>query len=312
VAFAPDICFNYLPTYLLTYRSFVVYGVWRDRRPTPVASLDKTLISIRGGFFSACSGEFRLPLLGYLLASSPNRVSTTHSLVRGNSYTHSSWFAGFVFLGRRCSTLTSTTCQSHRQTRHQAPAHIYLILFIVHRPRLFFSVPILLLLHRPTMAASLDDKATKPYQLTVLTKEVDLKSSNLSAHDGNLAGSFDSHRGTAPSTPTSALTCNGFDTDIEAMKPVQSSDHLTKTSTCGTRFNSDSSVWPGQAHWREKALAAERKNRSCQCMTRLSKRTRIAVKIAIALFVVGVAVGVGFGISKPLGATIWQPKGDHR
>ncbi|KAI3323298.1 hypothetical protein HD806DRAFT_107628 [Xylariaceae sp. AK1471] len=162
------------------------------------------------------------------------------------------------------------------------------------------------------MAISLDDKATKPYQLTVLTKEVTSKSSNASTHERNPDGSFDSHRESVSSTPTSAQTSNGFDTDIEAMKPVQSSEHLSKTSTCGNGSNSDSSVWPGQAHWREKARAAERKNRSCQCMARLSKRTRIAVKIAIALFVIGVAVGVGFGISKPLGAPIWQPKDNHR
>lgn len=160
------------------------------------------------------------------------------------------------------------------------------------------------------MAFALDDKDTKPFQMAVLTREIVPTPSHLSVQETNQNGGFTSHPASIPSTPTSAHTYNGFDTDIEAIKHVPSSDHLNKTSTCGTRFNSDSSVWPGQAHWREKARAAKRKNRSCQCMARLSKRTQIVVKIAIALFVIGVAVGVGFGISKPLGASIWQPKND--
>ncbi|KAI8622984.1 hypothetical protein F5Y19DRAFT_29090 [Xylariaceae sp. FL1651] len=161
------------------------------------------------------------------------------------------------------------------------------------------------------MVTPVDEKAPKPSMLIVTTKEVVLGSSNLPAHDGNPNGSFENRRSSALSTPTSARTLNDFDTDIEAMMPTQSSEHLNQKTTCSNRYNSDSNVWPGQAHWKEKARAADRKNRSCQCMARLSKRTRIIVKIAIALFIVGVAVGVGFGISKPLGATIWQPKNNH-
>lgn len=115
-----------------------------------------------------------------------------------------------------------------------------------------------------------------------------------------------------PSTPISATTSRAFDTDMEGMKQAESTEQLREAYVGGNRLNSDSSVWPGQAHWREKALAAERKNRSCRCMARLSKRTRIVVKLAIGLFIVGVAVGVGFGISKPLGARIWQPEDDRR
>lgn len=99
---------------------------------------------------------------------------------------------------------------------------------------------------------------------------------------------------------------------MEGMKQAESTEQLREAYASGNRLNSDSSVWPGQAHWREKALAAERKNRSCRCMARLSKRTRIVVKLAIAFFIVGVAVGVGFGISKSLGARIWQPQDDRR
>ncbi|KAI1422987.1 hypothetical protein F5Y12DRAFT_563948 [Xylaria sp. FL1777] len=162
------------------------------------------------------------------------------------------------------------------------------------------------------MVSSAEDEARKPRQTTVSTKEVAPKSSNCSFHGRSPDEGFESHENSAPSTPTSAHTISGFDVDIEAMKPAQSQENLRRGSMSGNRLQSDSSVWPGQAHWREKALAAKRKNRSCQWLARLSKRTRVAVKIAIVLLVVGVAVGVGFGISKSLGARIWQPKDDQR
>ncbi|KAI0424093.1 hypothetical protein F5Y09DRAFT_154345 [Xylaria sp. FL1042] len=163
------------------------------------------------------------------------------------------------------------------------------------------------------MVSLAEDKACKPAQAIVSTRELVSKAaSNRSTHDRNLDGRLESHENSAPSTPTSAHTINAFDVDIEAMKPAQSQENLRKGSTNGNRFRSDSSVWPGQAHWREKTLAAKRKNRSCQCLTRLNKRAQIAIKIAIVLLVVGVAVGVGFGISKSLGARIWQPGDDRR
>ncbi|KAJ8129521.1 hypothetical protein O1611_g4109 [Lasiodiplodia mahajangana] len=162
------------------------------------------------------------------------------------------------------------------------------------------------------MATPDDKMPSKVAQLTVSTKELGSKSSHSSLGEGRLGSSFDGYGHLTPTTPTSANTVTGFDVDMEGMKHTESSEHLREASMNGNRLHSDSSVWPGQAHWREKALAAERKNRSCQCLARLSKRTRITVKVAILLFIVGVAVGVGFGISKSLGARVWQPKDDQR
>lgn len=143
-----------------------------------------------------------------------------------------------------------------------------------------------------------------PTQLTVSTQLLS------PSHERIPEASTEFRRGSNVSTPCSASPSNGFDTDIEAMMPVKSSEHLNKTSTAGTRQLPDCPVWPGQDHWRQKAKAARINNRSCQCMARLSKRNRIIAKVLIALLIVGIAVGVGVGISKPLGAGIWQPK-DH-
>ncbi|KAI0597991.1 hypothetical protein F4775DRAFT_203220 [Biscogniauxia sp. FL1348] len=151
-------------------------------------------------------------------------------------------------------------------------------------------------------------KASKPSLLTVSTKQVLPTPSTTTSPSREKSPdvSLEFRRPSSVSTPASAHA-NGFDTDIEAMMPVKSSDNLNKTSTCGNRSKSDASVWPGQDHWKQKARNAKINNRSCQCMARLSKRTRVAVKIALALFIIGVAVSVGFGISKSLGAKVWQP-----
>ncbi|KAI1352488.1 hypothetical protein F5Y01DRAFT_89616 [Xylaria sp. FL0043] len=163
------------------------------------------------------------------------------------------------------------------------------------------------------MIYSAGDKACKPSQAIVSTKELVPKTpSDRSTHDRNQNGVFESHEISTPSTPTSAHTIDAFEVDIEAMKPAQSQENLRKGFTNEDSSGSDSRVWPGQAHWREKTLAAKRKNRSCQWLTRLDKRIQIAIKITIVLLVVGVAVGVGFGISKSLGARIWQPGDDRR
>jgi hypothetical protein len=116
------------------------------------------------------------------------------------------------------------------------------------------------------------------------------------------------HQSSALSSPTSARQLNPYDTDIEAMG--QSSENLNRkmTQCTGVKSNPNCTVWPGQDHWKQKARAAKRKNRSCQCMAHLSKRTRLIVKILIAILIIGIAVGVGVGISKPLGAGIWKPK----
>ncbi|KAI1414206.1 hypothetical protein F5Y13DRAFT_188301 [Hypoxylon sp. FL1857] len=147
----------------------------------------------------------------------------------------------------------------------------------------------------------MDEKASKSGQLTVSTQL-------LSPDQRSPEASMEIRRNSNVSTPCSASAPNGFDTDIEAMMPVKSSEHLNKTSSGNTRPKSDCAVWPGQEHWRQKARAAKINNRSCQCMARYSNRTRIIIKVLIALLIVGIAVGVGFGISKPLGAGIWQPK----
>ncbi|KAI0454536.1 hypothetical protein F5B21DRAFT_233909 [Xylaria acuta] len=155
------------------------------------------------------------------------------------------------------------------------------------------------------MVSPIGDEEPKLSQLTVSTKEIIPKPSNVPGTGRNPDGSFKS---LGNLTPSSTHSSSGFDTDLEGMKTAQSSEHLRGASISGNRTSPDRSVWPGQAHWRQKALAAERKNRSCQCLARLSKRNRIILQVAVVLFVVGVAVGVGFGISKSLGARTWQPK----
>ena len=111
-------------------------------------------------------------------------------------------------------------------------------------------------------------------------------------------------RDSSVSTPRSYAGGNPFDTDIEAIIPTSSSqENCARKSTTVSR--NDCQVWPGKEHWKQKAKAAKANNRSCACMGRLSKRTRVIVKVLIALFIIGVAVGVGFGVSKPLGAPIW-------
>ncbi|KAI0167163.1 hypothetical protein GGR52DRAFT_91462 [Hypoxylon sp. FL1284] len=151
-----------------------------------------------------------------------------------------------------------------------------------------------------------DEKATKSGQLIISTELLQPTHS----HERSPIASMDSRRNSNASTPYSATAPTAFDTDIEAMMPGKSSEHLNKTvtgATGNTRSNPDCTVWPGQDHWRQKARAAKINNRSCQCMARLSRRNKIMVKILIVFLIVGIAVGVGFGISKPLGAGIWQP-----
>ncbi|KAI1758555.1 hypothetical protein GGR53DRAFT_252595 [Hypoxylon sp. FL1150] len=154
------------------------------------------------------------------------------------------------------------------------------------------------------MSSTVDEKASKPGQLTVSTQLL----TPTHSHERSPVQSMEIRRNSSVSTPYSTSAPNGFDTDVEAMMPVKSSEYLNKTSSTGNnKPKSDCQVWPGQDHWRRKARAAKINNRSCQCMARLSKRNRIIVKILIVFLIVGIAVGVGFGISKPLGAGIWQP-----
>ncbi|KAI0525709.1 hypothetical protein F5B22DRAFT_356926 [Xylaria bambusicola] len=154
------------------------------------------------------------------------------------------------------------------------------------------------------MVSSIKEEARKPSQMTVTTIEP--------VPDSDKSRTLErQYEGSIPLTPTSAHTVSSFDVDIEAMKSAQCQDN-PRASMCANRLHSDSRVWPGQAYWREKTRAAKRKNRSCQCLARLDKRIQIAVKITIVLVILGIAVAVGFGISKSLGARVWQPKDDQR
>ncbi|CAK7565128.1 MAG: hypothetical protein SEPTF4163_003037 [Sporothrix epigloea] len=103
---------------------------------------------------------------------------------------------------------------------------------------------------------------------------------------------------------------NPFDTDIEAMITYSTTEGTLKYNdingrrSMGCRGLSESQVWPGQGHWKRKARE-QRMNRSCSCLSQLSKRNRLIVNLLIGLLIVGAAVGIGLGISKPLGAAIW-------
>ncbi|KAI1259336.1 hypothetical protein F5Y18DRAFT_302097 [Xylariaceae sp. FL1019] len=143
-------------------------------------------------------------------------------------------------------------------------------------------------------------QASKPVQLTVSTKEIGPDSPRQHSPDPVPNGRLNM----GLSTPVSLS--NGFDTDVEAVTPVKSTELINKRVTGEHWDNAGGNVWPGQAHWKEKARVARLRNRSCRCMAGLSKQTRIIVKIAIALLVIGIAIGVGVGISKPLGAAIWK------
>lgn len=96
---------------------------------------------------------------------------------------------------------------------------------------------------------------------------------------------------------------NPFETDVEAVDADHSASRCKRKSA---HQRSDHLVWPGKDHWRQVAKAAKRK-RGCACMARMSRRNRIITKIAIVVLVVGGAMAIGFGISKSLGAGIWDP-----
>ena len=164
--------------------------------------------------------------------------------------------------------------------------------------------------------ASLDEKAAEPpqqpQQLHLKTPRVTEKVS----HDTFTSDAYtptaektsaDVRRNSDASSPVSNHL-NPFDTDIEAIisPAVTTSESCGRRPTHGPRGGTDCHVWPGQSHWKRKHKAAKMK-RSCRCLSHLSKRNRLIVKILIVVLIVAIAIGVGFGISKPLGASIWQP-----
>ncbi|KAI0201092.1 hypothetical protein F4808DRAFT_139037 [Astrocystis sublimbata] len=158
------------------------------------------------------------------------------------------------------------------------------------------------------MVSPIDIGEPKLSQLTVSTKEVNPSHGNITGNGSHLDVTSNDHGLSMPTTPDSVRTSNGFETDIEGLKHERSSDHLRPSiGGPGYHSRSDGSPWPTQAHWREKALAAKRKNRSCQLMAGFSKRTRIIIQVVSVLLVIGIAVGVGYGVSKSLGARTWQP-----
>ena len=106
------------------------------------------------------------------------------------------------------------------------------------------------------------------------------------------------------STPSTVHHGDPFDTDVEAI--VSSGEQSNRKSTSGIRGGPDCEVWPGKDHWRQKAKAAKRERRACNCLAHLSRRNRIIVKVLIGVLIIGIAVAVGFGVSKPLGAGIWH------
>jgi len=97
-----------------------------------------------------------------------------------------------------------------------------------------------------------------------------------------------------------------FDTDVEAMITPSTSQQDCNRTLIKKKGGVDCQVWPGRDHWKQKAKAAKQK-RTCNCLSRLSKRNRMLVRILLVVLVVCIAVAVGFGISKPLGAGIWKP-----
>lgn len=106
-----------------------------------------------------------------------------------------------------------------------------------------------------------------------------------------------------------------YDTDVEMLAGITSSTRNScqanatrKSISCTGLQPTDCQVWPGHEHWRNKAKVNRRRNRgTCNCMAHLSRRTRIIVRVLIIAVFVGAAVGVGLGISRYLGAPIWQP-----
>ncbi|KFH43686.1 hypothetical protein ACRE_055970 [Hapsidospora chrysogenum ATCC 11550] len=104
-------------------------------------------------------------------------------------------------------------------------------------------------------------------------------------------------------------TSNPFETDIEAMD-MDVIDSKASTNRCRPNCRTDAHIWPGKDYWKQKAKSAKIKNRSCSPLAKMSRRNRIITKVLICILVLGIAVAVGFGVSKPLGARIWDGNND--
>ncbi|KHN98397.1 uncharacterized protein MAM_03521 [Metarhizium album ARSEF 1941] len=113
---------------------------------------------------------------------------------------------------------------------------------------------------------------------------------------------------TSSGTTDRSDNSNPFETDVEALATNTSLDK-PRCSAILTR-KKDCQVWPNKRDWKQRAKAGK-KNRTCACMQRFNRRTKIMIKVLIIVLVVGVAVAVGFGVSKPLGAPIWGDQNTH-
>ena len=102
----------------------------------------------------------------------------------------------------------------------------------------------------------------------------------------------------------SKININVYDSDIEACLTESKTNALQSTTT--TKTNKECTVWPGQRALMEKKKAA-RRQKGCNPMRNLDKRTKLWVKICIAILFVGIAVGVGIGVSKAVGGGVWGP-----
>jgi hypothetical protein len=100
----------------------------------------------------------------------------------------------------------------------------------------------------------------------------------------------------------SKLNVNVYDSDIEACLSESNTNALKPITT--TKTNTECTVWPGQRALMEKKRAA-RRQKGCNPMRNLDKRTKLWVKICIAILIVGSAVGVGIGVSKAVGGGVW-------
>lgn len=83
--------------------------------------------------------------------------------------------------------------------------------------------------------------------------------------------------------------------DLEAASSTFPSSEVTR----------DSEVWPCKQQLKKRALIMKR-SRGCSPLSGLTQTQRIWVKLLIALVVIGAAVGIGIGISKAVGAGVWQ------
>ncbi|KAJ6440168.1 homeobox and C2H2 transcription factor [Purpureocillium lavendulum] len=158
--------------------------------------------------------------------------------------------------------------------------------------------------------ATLDEKPTPHagFHIDTANMTVPEKTAALSNATTVCPNSLDKTPSYSGQTTPRSENVNPFDTDVEAMVTNSSSDKCLRSSVVLTRKN-DCQVWPGQDQWKQRAKAAKKqRGRGCTCMSRLSRRNRIAVKVMLVILVVGAAVAIGFGVSKPLGAPIWGDK----